>query len=234
MNDIETLANMIINLYKCYKARCSDNYHGMAVYKALYPNYQIDYQKLLETLYKIDVNNRLDTINIQNLNIACLINLYYDNFYDILEYMYIPEVLVKENRLKYYLIKYNMVNVVVHDFYKEEAKEKNIPIDHYFLDEYYIQEYQKKFEDSIPIKLKSKYGMEVDNMIKIMIIIYYVNYGNDLSKLDDILLNFLMEYMDEMDMHGINSWYSGKNREDYMLFIEHYLNNSLKSKKVLK
>ncbi len=234
MSDIETLAIMINNLYKCYKARCSDNYNGMAVYKALYPNHQIDNDKLLETLYKINQYNKLDTINIENLNIACLINLYYDNFYDILQYMYIPEVLKEENRLKYYIIKYNMVNVVVHNFYKEEAKEKNINIDHYFVDEYYIQDYQNKFEENIPVNLKARYGMEADNMIKLMIIIYYVNYGNDFEKLNDILLAFLIEYMDEMDIHGIKSWYSGKNREDYILFIEHYLNNSLKSKKVLK
>jgi hypothetical protein len=148
--------------------------------------------------------------------------------------MYIPEVLKEENRLKYYIIKYNMVNVVVHNFYKEEAKEKNINIDHYFVDEYYIQDYQNKFEENIPVNLKARYGMEADNMIKLMIIIYYVNYGNDFEKLNDILLAFLIEYMDEMDIHGIKSWYSGKNREDYILFIEHYLNNSLKSKKVLK
>ena len=233
MSDIETLADMIINLYNNYKLKTGNTYYGMTVYKAHQPN-SLDKNKLLIVLQEIDKFNKLDSINIKNLNIACFINFYYDNFYDILEYLYIPEFFFEDDRLKYYAIKYQMFDVVEKDIYHEEAKEKNLDFNYYFYDLLYMKEYLKTFEESIPMKLKARYGMEVSNMTKFLIIIYHTNYGNDFNKLNDILLEFLNTYMDEMDLNGINSWYSGKDRDKYILFLEHYLNNSLNIKKVLK
>ena len=233
MSDIETLADMIINLYNNYKLKTGNTYNGMTVYKAHYPN-SLDKDMLLTQLREIDSLNKLDSINIKNLNIACFINFYYDNFYDILEYLYIPDFLIEDDRLKYYTIKYQLFGVVEKDFYRDEAKKKNLDFNYYFYDLLYMKDYLEKFEDNIPMNLKGRYGMEVANMTKLLIIIYYTNYGNDLNKLDNILLDFLNVYMDEMDINGINSWYSGKDRDKYILFLEHYLNNSLNNKKMIK
>ncbi len=81
---------------------------------------------------------------------------------------------------------------------------------------------------------KAKYNIELKTMIRLLVIIYYAKYGKDLNGIIDILIEYMKDYTDEMKLHGINSWYFHTDHDKYVLFLEHYLNNSLKNKKVIK
>ena len=236
MSDIKTLSHMIIDLYKTAKNGENEPLPGVYAYSERERIKEIDSNRLIETLEKIDKYNKLDELNINNLYLATLISYKYSNFYEILEYFCIPEVLSKENRIKYYIIKYNM-------FYffsdKDSVTFKDMfygyDVDKYLHDVIDIQEYKDKFEDSIPTNMKAKYSIEVDNMVDLLLIIYSCNYDNNYEKLNSLLLEFINEYMEEMDLHGIKSWYHYRtNREEYIMFLEHYLNNGLNDKKVIK
>lgn len=234
MNDLETYTELIINLYNTYRSRMNNyNHHGAVMYRTHYPK-TLDSKKIYDVLLKIEKNGGLDLINANSLNIACLIHHYYDDFYDILEYMFNKDNFKKKNKFSYYLIRLNILNVVEDRFHYYDAKDKNIDIDSYFLDELAMKKYLLNYEKNIPINLKGKYGIEVANMTKLLIIMYY-DYDNSLNNLNDFLLNFLFEYQDEMKLNGINSWFLGKeHRKEYIDFLEHYLNNSLNSKKMIK
>ena len=140
----------------------------------------------------------------------------------------------KEDKHSYYLIRLNILNVVEDRFHYNDAKDKNIDIDSYFLDELAMKKYLLNYEENIPMNLKGRYGIEVANMTKLLIIMYY-EYDNSLNDFNDFLINFLFEYQDEMKLNGINSWFLGKEqRNEYIDFLEHYLNNSLNTKKMIK
>lgn len=235
MSDIETLANMIVELYKTYRSRIesNNNFHHATVYRAHYPKCLLQ-NEVLKVLKKIEKYKDLSIINIENLNIACIINHYYDDFYKILEYLYIPEVLKEENKFEYYLIRLSLLNVIGESFHYTDSIDKNIDIIKYFQDELKMKKFLVKYEDNIPMNLKARYGIEAANMTKLLIIMYY-DYDNSLSNLNDILLKFLLEYQDEIKLNGIVSWFLGKeNRKEYVDFLEHYLNNSLNTKKMIK
>ena len=234
MSELETYTRLIINLYNTYRSRMDGyNHHGAVMYRTHYPK-TLEPKKVYDVLLKIEKSGGLDLINANSLNISCLIHHYYDDFYDILEYMFNKDTFKKEDKHSYYLIRLNILNVVEDRFHYNDAKDKNIDIDSYFLDELAMKKYLLNYEENIPMNLKGRYGIEVANMTKLLIIMYY-EYDNSLNDFNDFLINFLFEYQDEMKLNGINSWFLGKEqRNEYIDFLEHYLNNSLNSKKMIK
>ena len=146
--------------------------------------------------------------------------------------------------VKYYLIKLNIMefftnfeSVRIQDLFYEFRGIKQ-----YLLEDAKAFEYQQKFERDLPIDMRAKYSIEVDNMINILIVIYSVIWGTDYSKIDNLLLQFMDEYQEEMSLHGVNSWYQHwgfeqrrvNNRFKYVLFLEHYLIDRLNEKKEIK
>ena len=97
-----------------------------------------------------------------------------------------------------------------------------------------IKERQKTFEDNIPMDKKAKFGLEENNMIKLMMVIYTSLYDTDFTKLDSFLLKFLDDFDDELKLNNIKSWYFQQDRGNYLLFLEHCLKNGLNPKKVIK
>ena len=233
MDDIDTCTSLIYKFYSEFRCKMSDTHRATPVYISHYPKRTIDVKKLHEVLKVIDKYGDLHKINAETLNVACIIHLYYEDFYNILEYMFNKEDFKKNKKLEYYIIELRLISVIQKDFYHNDAVYKNIDYDYYFREELYMNDYLSSFEKKVVDDLRAKYGAEFDNMTKILIIMYYNFYDKDLTKLDNILLNFLGEYYDEADINGIESWFYGKDREEYIMFLEHYLNNSLNNKKMI-
>ena len=244
MSNIETMSHMIMNLYDEVKSKDVEPMADLYAFKLKESEKALDFNKLTKVLEKIDSYGKLNTINTDLLILATLVDYKYGDFYEILEYYFIPEVFYNENKIKYYLIKFNIVkfftdfeSVHIQDLFYEFRGIKK-----YLLEDTKAFKYQQNFERYLPIDMRAKYSIEVDNMINILIVIYSVIWGTDYSKLDSILLQFMDDYQEEMKLHGVDSWYQHwgfeqrkiNNRFKYVLFLEHYLIDRLNEKKEIK
>ena len=238
MDKIETLTKMIMELFKTVKAHTKAPYEGLTVHEINNPVKELEEDKLIEVLKKIESYGKLDDINVTGLDFLAVLDYKFPNYYDLLEFFYIPEVFLQEHSFEYFIIKYNIL------CYFTDLEDVNL-ID--LLDDYpgfdeiirpYIELYKKivNFKESIPNHRKARYGIQLEIMTEIMCLIYQSRYGDDYNQLFNIVDDWINDCDEKMSLNGINSWFyhSGQERRKIVAMLDNYIYDGLKGKKVIE
>jgi hypothetical protein len=238
MDKIETLTKMIMELFKTVKAHTKAPYEGLTVHEISNPVKELHEDKLIEVLKKIESYGKLDDINVTGLDFLAVLDYKFPNYYDLLEFFYIPEVFLQEHSFEYFIIKYNIL------CYFTDLEDVNL-ID--LLDDYpgfdeiirpYIELYKKivNFKESIPNHRKARYGIQLEIMTEIMCLIYQSRYGDDYNQLFNIVDDWINDCDEKMSLNGINSWFyhHGEERRKIVAMLDNYIYDGLKGKKVIE
>ena len=97
MDKIETLTKMIMELFKTVKSHTEAPYEGLTVHEINNPVKELEEDKLIEVLKKIESYGKLDDINVTGLDFLAVLDYKFPNYYDLLEFFYIPEVFLQEH-----------------------------------------------------------------------------------------------------------------------------------------
>ena len=238
MDKIETLTKMIMELFKTVKSHTKAPYEGLTVHEISNPVKELQEDKLIEVLKKIESYGKLDDINVTGLDFLAVLDYKFPNYYDLLEFFYIPEVFLQEHSFEYFIIKYNIF------CYFTDLEDVNL-ID--LLDDYpgfdeiirpYVELYKKidDFKESIPNHRKARYGIQLEIMTEIMCLIYQSRYGDDYNQLFNIVDDWINDCDEKMSLNGINSWFyhSGQERRKIVAMLDNYIYDGLKGKKVIE
>ena len=238
MDKIETLTKMIMELFKTVKSHTKAPYEGLTVHEINNPVKELEEDKLIEVLKKIESYGKLDDINVTGLDFLAVLDYKFPNYYDLLEFFYIPEVFLQEHSFEYFIIKYNIF------CYFTDLEDVNL-ID--LLDDYpgfdeiirpYVELYKKivNFKESIPNHRKARYGIQLEIMTEIMCLIYQSRYGDDYNQLFNIVDDWINDCDEKMSLNGINSWFyhSGQERRKIVAMLDNYIYDGLKGKKVIE
>ena len=238
MDKIETLAKMIMELFKTVKAHTKVPYEGLTVHEISNPVKELQEDKLIEVLKKIESYGKLDDINVTGLDFLAVLDYKFPNYYDLLEFFYIPEVFLQEHSFEYFIIKYNIFS------YFTDLEDVDL-ID--LLDDYpgfdeiirpYVELYKKidNFKGSIPNHRKARYGIQLEIMTEIMCLIYQSRYGDDYNQLFNIVDDWINDCDEKMSLNGINSWFYhyGQERRKIVAMLDNYIYDGLKGKKVIE
>ena len=238
MDKIETLTKMIMELFKTVKSHTKAPYEGLTVHEISNPVKELHEDKLTEVLKKIESYGKLDDINVTGLDFLAVLDYKFPNYYDLLEFFYIPEVFLQEHSFEYFIIKYNIFT------YFTDLEDVNL-ID--LLDDYpgfdeiirpYVELYKKivNFKESIPNHRKARYGIQLEIMTEIMCLIYQSRYGDDYNQLFNIVDDWINDCDEKMSLNGINSWFYhyGQERRKIVAMLDNYIYDGLKGKKVIE
>ena len=238
MDKIETLTKMIMELFKTVKSHTKAPSDGLIVHELRNPVKELEEVKLTEVLKKIDSYGRLDDINVIGLDFLAVLDYKFPNYYDLLEFYYIPEVFFQEHSFEYFIIKYNIL------CYFTDLEDIDL-VD--LLDDYpgfddiirpYI-ELDKEisgFKENIPNHRKARYGIQYEIMTSILFIIYQSKYGDNYDQLYNIIYDWINDGEEIMCLNGIKSWFYsyGQDRRKIIIILENYLDDGLKGKKVIE
>ena len=238
MDKIETLAKMIMELFKTVKAHTKVPYEGLTVHEISNPVKELQEDKLIEVLKKIESYGKLDDINVTGLDFLAVLDYKFPNYYDLLEFFYIPEVFLQEHSFEYFIIKYNIFTYFTD---LEDVDLVDLLDDYPGFDEIirpYIELYKKidNFKGSIPNHRKARYGIQLEIMTEIMCLIYQSRYGDDYNQLFNIVDDWINDCDEKMSLNGINSWFyhSGQERRKIVAMLDNYIYDGLKGKKVIE
>ena len=238
MDKIETLAKMIMELFKTVKAHTKVPYEGLTVHQISNPVKELEEDKLIEVLKKIESYGKLDDINVTGLDFLAVLDYKFPNYYDLLEFFYIPEVFLQEHSFEYFIIKYNIFSYFTD---LEDVDLVDLLDDYPGFDEIirpYIELYKKidNFKGSIPNHRKARYGIQLEIMTEIMCLIYQSRYGDDYNQLFNIVDDWINDCDEKMSLNGINSWFyhSGQERRKIVAMLDNYIYDGLKGKKVIE
>ena len=238
MDKIETLAKMIMELFKTVKAHTKVPYEGLTVHEISNPVKELQEDKLIEVLKKIESYGKLDDINVTGLDFLAVLDYKFPNYYDLLEFFYIPEVFLQEHSFEYFIIKYNIFSYFTD---LEDVNLIDLLYDYPGFDEIirpYVELYKKidNFKGSIPNHRKARYGIQLEIMTEIMCLIYQSRYGDDYNQLFNIVDDWINDCDEKMSLNGINSWFYhyGQERRKIVAMLDNYIYDGLKGKKVIE
>ena len=238
MDKIETLTKMIMELFKTVKAHTKAPYEGLTVHEISKPVKELEEDKLIEVLKKIESYGKLDDINVTGLDFLAVLDYKFPNYYDLLEFFYIPEVFLQEHSFEYFIIKYNIFTYFTD---LEDVDLVDLLDDYPGFDEIirpYIELYKKidNFKGSIPNHRKARYGIQLEIMTEIMCLIYQSRYGDDYNQLFNIVDDWINDCDEKMSLNGINSWFyhHGEERRKIVAMLDNYIYDGLKGKKVIE
>lgn len=237
MDKIETLSHMIINLFNVVKTQAKIPLEGIMVDRISNPVTELEENKLTEVLKKIESYGKLDDINVIGLDFLAIIDSKYPNFYDLLEFFYIPDVFLQEHSIECFIIKLNILN-----FFTDLNNIKLIDLmDDYPGIDLILSPYIKldkeirRFERKIH-RMNCHYGSQLEVMTELMFLIYQSRYGNNYDQLYNIIYSWINDCDEEMSINGIKSWFYnyGKDRKKIISFLDNYIYDGLNGKKVIE
>ena len=238
MDKIETLTKMIMELFKTVKSHTKAPYEGLTVHQISNPVKELHEDKLTEVLKKIESYGKLDDINVTGLDFLAVLDYKFPNYYDLLEFFYIPEVFLQEHSFEYFIIKYNIFTYFTD---LEDVDLVDLLDDYPGFDEIirpYVELYKKivNFKESIPNHRKARYGIQLEIMTEIMCLIYQSRYGDDYNQLFNIVDDWINDCDEKMSLNGINSWFYhyGQERRKIVAMLDNYIYDGLKGKKVIE
>ena len=238
MDKIETLTKMIMELFKTVKSHAKAPYEGLTVHEISNPVKELQEDKLIEVLKKIESYGKLDDINVTGLDFLAVLDYKFPNYYDLLEFFYIPEVFLQEHSFEYFIIKYNIFSYFTD---LEDVDLVDLLDDYPGFDEIirpYVELYKKidDFKESIPNHRKARYGIQLEIMTEIMCLIYQSRYGDDYNQLFNIVDDWINDCDEKMSLNGINSWFYhyGQERRKIVAMLDNYIYDGLKGKKVIE